>query len=89
MTDEGLSELEATCRVEADSDGRVTLRAADVLDVVAELRELRKHAADLNAHEGTIAHLHRLLTHMGSYADSPARGALTDDGHVAIQDPGR
>ena len=89
MTDAGLNELEAVCRTEADEDGKVRLRSAHVLELVQELRELRQHAADLNAHEGTIAHLHRLLTHMGSYVETPPPVGLTPDGRVAVQDPGR
>jgi hypothetical protein len=89
MTDEKLNELEAVCRADADKDGRVVLRSRDVLELVKELRELRKHAADLKAHEGAIANLHRLLTHLGSYVESPPSVGLTADGRIAVQDPGR
>jgi hypothetical protein len=89
MTDERLNELETVCRDKADKDGKVKLRAGDVLELVRELRELRQHAADLNAHEGTIAHLHRLVTRLGSYAEGTPSAGLTPEGGIAIQDPGR
>lgn len=89
MTDDGLNELEAACRVEANQDGRVLLSATDVLDAIQELRELRNHAAQLHAHEGTIAHLHRMLTHLGSYKEDASADARTGDGRISIQDPGR
>jgi hypothetical protein len=89
MIDEKLNELEAVCSAEADEDGRVRLYSGDVLELVKELRELRKHAADLSAHEGAIANLHRLLANLGSYAASPPGVGLTASGRIAIQDPGR
>ena len=89
MTEGKLNELESVCRVEADQDGWVRLQAADILDLVNELRERRKHAADLRAHEGAIANLQRLLASLGSYGeDSPAAG-VDASGRIAIQDPGR
>jgi hypothetical protein len=90
MTDEKLNELEAVCSAEADKDGKVKLFSSDVLALVSELRELRKHAADLCAHEGAIANLHRLLAHLSSYAVSPPGDELTASGRrIAVQDPGR
>ena len=89
MTDEKLNELEAACSVEADQDGKVKLHRGDVLELVHELRELRKHAADLSAHEGTIANLHRLLTNLSAYGErSPSLGVKLS-GHIPVQDPGR
>ena len=89
MTEGKLNELEAVCSVEADQDGRVRLQAADVLELVNELRERRRHAADLRAHEGAVANLHRLLASVCTYGeDSPAVG-LDAAGRIAIQDPGR
>lgn len=87
MTDEKLNELEAKCRVEADKDGKVRLDSGTVLQLVSELRELRKHAADLSAHEGAIANLHRLLASLCSYTESPPAPGSSD--RIAIQDPGR
>lgn len=89
MTEGKLNELETICSVEADKDGRVRLYATDVLELVNELRERRKHAADLRAHEGAIANLQRLLASLSAYGeDSPAVG-LDAAGRIAIQDPGR
>jgi len=42
MTDERLSELEAVCGAEADEDGKVKFCPGDVLELIYELRELRK-----------------------------------------------
>ena len=89
MTEGKLNELETVCGVEADQDGTVRLQAADILELVNELRERREHAADLRAHEGAIANLHRLLASLSAYGeDSPAVG-LDAAGRIAIQDPGR
>jgi hypothetical protein len=89
MTDEKLSELEAVCSAEADEDGKVKLFAGDVLQLVNELRELRKHAADLSAHEGAIANLHRLLTNLCAYGERPPRVEVNVSSRIPIQDPGR
>jgi len=89
VTEGKLNELEAVCSFEADQDGRVRLRAADVMELVNELRERRRHAADLRAHEGAVANLQRLLASVCTYGeDSPAVG-LDAAGRIAIQDPGR
>ena len=89
MIEGKLNELETVCSAEADQDGKVRLRVADVLELVNELRERRRHAADLRAHEGAVANLHRLLASVCTYGDdSPAVG-LDADGRIAIQDPGR
>ena len=90
MTDEKLNELEAICREEVDEDGNVKLDAGDVLEAVNELRELRSHAADLSAHEGAIAKVHRLLTSLSAYADdSPVSAGIAVSGRIPVQDPGR
>jgi hypothetical protein len=89
MTDEQLYELEAVCRVKADNAGQVTLDPGDVLELVNELRELRKHAADLSAHEGAIANLHRLLSNLCAYGDGPTSADVQVSSRVAVQDPGR
>jgi hypothetical protein len=89
MTDEKLNELEAVCRVEAVNDGQVTLDSGDVLELVNELRELRKHAADLSAHEGAIANLHRLLANLCAYGEGPPSVDTQVSSRVAVQDPGR
>jgi hypothetical protein len=89
MTDEKLNELEAVCSVEADEEGKVKLNSRDVLELVNELRELRKHAADLITHEGAIANLHRLLSGLCAYGErSPGIGAELRS-RIAVQDPGR
>ncbi len=89
MTEGKLNDLETACRVEADKDGTVRLRAGDILELVNELRERRKHATDLRAHEGAVANLQRLLASVCTYGDdSPAVG-LDAAGRIAIQDPGR
>ena len=89
MTDEKLNELEAACGVEADEEGKVKLHPGDVLDLVNELRELRKHAADLSAHEGAIANLHRLLSGLCAYGERPPSTGVEVSGRIAVQDPGR
>jgi hypothetical protein len=89
MTDEKLNELEAECRAKADSDGEVKLAPGDVLELVNELRERRKHAADLSAHEGAIANLHRLLANLCVYGEGPPSAEVQASSRVAIQDPGR
>jgi hypothetical protein len=89
MTDEKLNELEAVCRVAADEDGKVKFYPGDVLDLVNDLRELRKHAAALSAHEGAIASMHRLLTSLCAYAERPPSVGEDGSGRIAIQDPGR
>jgi hypothetical protein len=89
MTDEKLNELEVVCSVEADADGKIRLSSGDVLALVNELRELRRHAADLSAHEGAIANLHRLLASLCAYGDRPRGVGEDESSRVAIQDPGR
>ncbi|MGH6623288.1 MAG: hypothetical protein ACREBN_04915 [Burkholderiaceae bacterium] len=89
MTDEKLNELEAVCSVESDRDGEVRLHARDVLELLGELRELRKHAADLGSHEGTIANLHRLLANLVAYGERAPSVGVTVSSRIAIQDPGR
>ena len=75
MTEGKLNDLETACSVEADQDGTVRLRAADILELVNEFRERRKHATDLRAHEGAVANLQRLLASVCTYGDdSPAVG---------------
>jgi len=89
MTDEKLNELEAACSVEADKDGRVRLHPGDVLDLVNELRELRKHAADLSAHEGAIANLHKLLSNLCAYGERSPNVGVNVGAPIPVQDPGR
>lgn len=89
MTDEKLNELVAVCSVEADQGGKVRLNPGDVLELIDELRELRKHAADLSSHEGTIANLHRLLASLVAYGERTPGVSVTVSSRIAIQDPGR
>ncbi len=89
MTDEKLNELEAACSVEADKDGKVKLHPGDVLELVNELRELRMHAADLSAHEGAIAKLHKILANLSTYGERSPDVAPNVSGHIPVQDPGR
>jgi hypothetical protein len=89
MTDEKLNELEAACSVEADKDGKVKLHPGDVLELVSELRELRRHAADLSAHEGAIANLHKILANLCTYGERSPNVGVNISGHIPVQDPGR
>jgi len=89
MTDEKLNELEAMCSVEADGDGKVALYRGDILGLISELRDLRRHAADLSSHEGTIANLHRLLANLVAYGERTPGVSVTVSSRIAIQDPGR
>ncbi len=89
MTDERLSELEAVCGAEADEDGKVKFCPGDVLELIYELRELRKHAADLSAHAGAIANLHRLLTNLCAYGERFSNVGVRVSSRIAVQDPGR
>jgi hypothetical protein len=89
MTDEKLNELEAACSVEADKDGKVKLHPGDVLELVNELRELRKHAADLSAHEGAIANLHKILANLCIYGERSPNVGVNVSGRIPVQDPGR
>lgn len=89
MTDEKLSELEAACSAAADQDGMVRLPPRDVLEMVSELRELRRHAADLSAHHGAIANLHRILSNLCAYGEQPTDVGVTVANRIAVQDPGR
>jgi hypothetical protein len=89
MTDEKLSELEAVCLAEADEDGKVEFRRGDVLELVHELRDLRKHAADLSTHAGAIANLHGLLTKLCAYEERPSSVGVSLGSRIAVQDPGR
>jgi hypothetical protein len=89
MTDDKLSELEAACNAAKDSDGNVRLSAGDLLELVNELRALRKHTADLRAHQGAIANLHQILCKLCADGESAPIVALTAEGRIAVQDPGR
>ena len=89
MTEEKLNELEAVCSAAADADGKVKLSPADVMDLVNELREIRKHAAALSAHDGAIANMHRLLTSLGAIVELPPSVGVDATGRIVIQDPGR
>ena len=89
MTDEKLDELETACRTEADKDGKVRLDPGDVLELVNDLRELRKHAAGLTALEGAVGTVHRLLGDLCAYGTrSPVIGVNVSS-RIAVQDPGR
>lgn len=89
MTDERLLELETACRAAADADGAVRLRPDAVLELVNELRQLRKGVDSPSAHVGAVANLHRLrigfCTHRGR---SPGLGVRFSN-RIAVQDPGR
>ena len=89
MTDEQLNAFEAVCSVEADADGKVKFYPGDVLLLINELRELRKHAADLSAHEGAIANLHKLLANLCAYGERPPSIGVNLSGGIPVQDPGR
>jgi hypothetical protein len=89
MTDEKLSELEAVCNAAADQDGIVRVPARDVLEMVSELRELRRHAADLSAHHGAIANLHRILSNLSAYGEQADDIGMTVVNRIKVQDPGR
>ncbi len=89
MTDERLIELEAACGAEADEDGKVKIYPGDVLELIHELRELRKHAADLSTHAGAIANLHGLLTNLCAYGERSSDVGVTLSSRIAVQDPGR
>lgn len=90
MTDERLKALEAACRAVA-AGGKVEFYATDVLDLVRELRELRRHATNLSAHQSTIESLQLILLNLREYA---GRSFDEDDGEsgsgqIPVQDPGR
>jgi hypothetical protein len=89
MTDEQLNALEKLCRAETAKEGRVSVRAEELLELVNELRELRRHAADLSAHEATIANLHRLVSRFRARAERSPDFGDSGSGHVVVQDPGR
>jgi hypothetical protein len=88
MNDDRLKALETACRATA-AGGKIELYASDVLDLVRELRELRKHACNLSAHHETIARLHTLLASLSAYAEGPLEDDSEGSGRIAIQDPGR
>lgn len=89
MTDEKLDQLEAVCSSGADENGKVMLARDDVLELVSELRELRKHAAALSALEGSVGTVYRVLGNLCAYRDrQPGIGAGVS-GRIAVQDPGR
>jgi hypothetical protein len=89
VTEGKLNELETICSVEADKDGTVRLRAGDILELVRELRERRKHAADLSEHQGAIANLNRLVASLCAYRARSPEDDSNETGRIAIQDPGR
>jgi hypothetical protein len=89
MTDERLSELEAVCGAEADEDGKVKFYPGDVLELIHELRELRKHAADLSTHAGAIANLHGLLANLCAYGERSTNVGDRVSSRIPVQDPGR
>ena len=89
MTDEKLDELEAACSARAVKEGKVELDPSDVLELVRDLRELRKHAAGLTALEGAVGTMHRLLGDLCAYGTrSPVIG-VNASSRIAVQDPGR
>jgi hypothetical protein len=89
MTDEKLDQLEAACSAKADTDGKVRLDSGDVLELVRDLRELRKHAAGLSALEGAVATMHRLMGDLCAYHARPQGIGANVDSRIAVQDPGR
>jgi len=89
VTEGKLNDLETVCRVEADKDGTVRLRAGDILELVNELRERRKHAAVLSEHQGAIANLNLLLASLCAYGVSEPDDDSNTTGRIPIQDPGR
>jgi hypothetical protein len=88
MNDDRLKALETACRAAAEG-GKIDLYARDVLDLVRELRERRKHAADLSAHHGTIANLQLLLMNLTAYVGPGPEDDEEGSGRIAVQDPGR
>jgi hypothetical protein len=89
MTDEKLDALEAACSGKPDKDGKVRLDAADVLALVRDLRELRKHAAGLSALEEAVGTMHRLLGDLCAYKARPSDIGANVSNRIAVQDPGR
>ena len=89
MTDEKLDELEAACNAKADKDGKVRLDSGDVLELVRDLRELRKHAAGLSALEEAVATMHRLMGDLCAYRARPQGIGANVSNRIAVQDPGR
>jgi hypothetical protein len=88
MTDERLDELQAACSGETDQDGKIELYRSDVLALVSELRELRRHASALSALEGAVGAIYRVVGNLCAYTErSP--GAAASGGRIAVQDPGR
>lgn len=89
MTDEKLDELEAACSGKKDKDGKVRLDPGDVLELVRDLRELRKHAAGLSALQEAVGTMHRLLGDLCAYGARPTDIGTNVSNRIAIQDPGR
>jgi hypothetical protein len=89
MTDEKLDELEAACSVDTDRDGKVRLDSGDVLELVRELRELRKHATALSSLEGAVATMHRLMGDLCAFRARPPDIGANVSSRIAVQDPGR
>lgn len=89
MTDERLVQLEALCTGEADEDGKVKLLRSDALELVTELRELRKHATALSALEGAVGTFHRVLANLCEYRERQRGINAGLSGRIPVQDPGR
>lgn len=89
MTDEQLDKLEAACSAKADKDGKVRLDPDDVLELVHDLRELRKHTAGLSALEEAVATMHRLMGDLCAYRSRPTSIGANVGSRIAVQDPGR
>jgi hypothetical protein len=89
MIDEKLDELEAVCGVKADEDGKVRFYPRDVLELVNELRDMRKHAADRSALGVAIADMRRILTDLSAYLERQPSAGVKVSSRIAVQDPGR
>jgi len=89
MTDNKLDELEAACRAQTDSDGTVRLYPRDVLEVVSELRELRRHGTARGVPIDAIVTMRRLAADFREYWERQPNAGVTVSSRIAIQDPGR
>jgi hypothetical protein len=87
MTGEKLDKLAALCAAGAAGNGKVSVDAGELLELVSELRELQKHTFALSALAGSVDSLHRLLGTLSAHHDLDLGSSGAHP--IAVQDPGR
>ncbi len=89
MTEEKLNELESACRSQVDRDGQVRLDPGHVLELVSELRALRRHASPPAPRASALPRWPRLKLGLCAHRGRSPDFGMRVGNRIAVQDPGR